>query len=39
MVYPDYLAPTPSIALVRLEPDTTAGRLEDGLTVERGTHW
>ena len=37
MVYPDYLAPTPSIALVRLEPDTTAGRLEDGLTVERGT--
>ena len=37
MVYPDYLAPTPSMAVVALEPDMTEGSLVDGYVVNRGT--
>lgn len=37
IVYPDFLAPTPSMALVRLEPDPTAGDLQAGYIVPRGT--
>jgi type VI secretion system protein ImpG len=38
LLYPDYLAPTPSMALVRLQPDLRAGVLVDGFVVPRGTH-
>ena len=38
LLYPDYLAPTPSMALVRLQPDLRAGSLVDGFVVPRGTH-
>jgi type VI secretion system protein ImpG len=38
MVYPDYLAPTPSMLVVALEPDPRAGgTLADGYRVERDT--
>ena len=37
LLYPDYLAPTPSMALVRLQPDLRAGSLGDGFVVPRGT--
>jgi type VI secretion system protein ImpG len=37
MVYPDYLAPTPSMVVVGLEPDPRAGNLADGYRVERDT--
>jgi type VI secretion system protein ImpG len=37
MVYPDYLAPTPSMVVVVLEPDPRAGNLADGYRVERDT--
>lgn len=37
MVYPDYLAPTPSMVVVALEPDPRAGNLADGYRVERET--
>lgn len=37
VVYPHYLAPTPSMAVVRLEPDPTEGVLEQGFVVPRGT--
>ncbi|MCU0693417.1 MAG: type VI secretion system baseplate subunit TssF [Polyangiaceae bacterium] len=37
MVYPHYLAPTPSIAIVQLRPDTKQGALANGVLVPRGT--
>jgi type VI secretion system protein ImpG len=37
MVYPDYLAPTPSMIVVALEPDPRAGNLGDGYRVDRDT--
>ena len=37
MIYPGYLAPTPSMAIVAFEPDMTEGSLADGYVVNRGT--
>lgn len=37
MVYPHYLAPTPSMVVVRLQPDLNEGSLADGFEVKRGT--
>jgi type VI secretion system protein ImpG len=37
MVYPHYLAPTPSMAVVRFEPNYRQGSLVDGVTIPRGT--
>lgn len=37
IVYPQYLAPTPSMAIVHLQPDLNEGSLADGFTVERGS--
>ena len=37
MVYPHYLAPTPSMAVVELEPDLNEGRLAEGFDIPRGT--
>ena len=36
-VYPHYLAPTPSMAIVRFMPAMTEGSLASGFTVPRGT--
>lgn len=35
MVYPHYLAPTPSMAIVELQPDLTEGGLAEGYVVPR----
>jgi len=37
MVSPNYLAPTPSMAIVQLQPDLTEGGLADGFVVPRGS--
>ncbi len=37
MVYPQYLAPIPSAAMVQLQPDRNEGSLADGFTVPRGS--
>jgi type VI secretion system protein ImpG len=37
LVYPQYLAPTPSMAVVQLQPDMGEGSLAAGFTVARGT--
>lgn len=37
MVYPHYLAPTPSMAVVQLQPNLSEGALAAGFTVPRGT--
>jgi type VI secretion system protein ImpG len=37
MVYPHYLAPVPSMAVVRFEPDLAAGELAAGFVIPRGT--
>src|SRR5262249_27099046 len=37
MVYPNYLAPTPSMAVVQVVPDAAGGTPPDGLAVPRGT--
>ena len=37
MVYPHYLAPTPSMAVVHFEPNPRQGALNDGFVVPRGT--
>ena len=37
LVYPHYLAPTPSMAVVQMKPDPMEGNLARGLTVPRGT--
>lgn len=36
LVYPHYLAPTPSMAVVQLHPDMDEGSLAQGFTVARG---
>lgn len=37
MVYPHYLAPTPSMAVVQLQPDPSEGSLAEGFDCPRGT--
>ncbi|WP_091996337.1 type VI secretion system baseplate subunit TssF [Paraburkholderia lycopersici] len=37
VVYPNYVAPTPSMAVARLHPDHSEGSLVKGFCVERGT--
>lgn len=37
MVYPHYLAPTPSMAVLHFEPNLRQGALSDGFLVPRGT--
>ncbi len=37
MVYPHYLAPTPSMAVVQFEPNYRQGVLNDGFPIPRGT--
>ncbi len=37
MVYPHYLAPTPSMTVVQLQPDHTEGSLAEGVVVPRDT--
>src|SRR5262249_40413506 len=37
MVYPHYLAPTPSMAVVKFEPSHKQGALSEGFAVPRGT--
>ena len=37
MVYPNYLSPTPSMAVVQLQPSLTEGSLADGFKVPRGS--
>jgi type VI secretion system protein ImpG len=37
IVYPDYLAPLPSMTVVQLQPDCGDADLANGLTIERGT--
>ena len=37
MVYPHYLAPTPSMAVVELQPDLDEGALADGFDIPRDT--
>lgn len=37
MVYPDYLAPLPSMGIVQVRPDLSQGNLRDGIVLPRGT--
>jgi type VI secretion system protein ImpG len=37
LVYPHYLAPTPAMTIVQLQPDMTHPALADGVAVPRGT--
>ncbi|MGF7209829.1 type VI secretion system protein ImpG [Skermanella aerolata] len=37
MVYPHFLAPTPSLGIARFDPDREGGRLENGYVIPRGT--
>jgi len=37
MVYPDYLAPLPSMTIVQLQPDCGDSDLAEGFLIERGT--
>ena len=37
IVYPHFLAPTPSMMVARLQPDTAQGGLAEGFTLPRGT--
>lgn len=37
LVYPQYLAPTPAMAVVQLQPDMDEGSLAQGYTVARGS--
>lgn len=36
-IYPHYLCPTPSMAVVRFEPDEQASQLNEGFVIPRGT--
>lgn len=36
IIYPHYLAPTPSMAVVQFQPDPTEGALEQGFVIPRG---
>ena len=37
MVYPNYLEPTPSMAVVQFQPDLAEGSLNEGFSIEKGT--
>ena len=37
LIYPHYLAPTPSMAIVEMQPDLKEGGLVDGFEIERGS--
>ncbi|WP_343552770.1 type VI secretion system baseplate subunit TssF [Pantoea sp.] len=37
MIYPNYLAPTPSMAIVEFQPDHMKGKISSGFTVPRGS--
>ncbi|MBS1222712.1 MAG: hypothetical protein H6R23_2332 [Proteobacteria bacterium] len=37
IIYPHYLAPTPSMLVAQLQPDSTEGALEQGFVVPRGS--
>jgi type VI secretion system protein ImpG len=37
LVYPHYLAPTPAMAIVHMQPDMTHPALADGVVIPRGT--
>ncbi|MGH8550943.1 MAG: type VI secretion system baseplate subunit TssF [Methylococcales bacterium] len=37
MIYPQYLAPTPSMTVVQLAPNLTEGALSEGFRIPRGT--
>lgn len=37
LVYPQYLSPTPSMAIVQMQPDLTEGSLAEGFSVPRET--
>ncbi|MFK7997913.1 MAG: type VI secretion system baseplate subunit TssF [Granulosicoccus sp.] len=37
MVYPDYLAPTPSMVIAQFNPSLQEGSLDQGFTIDRGT--
>jgi type VI secretion system protein ImpG len=37
LVYPHYLAPTPAMAIVEIQPDMTHPSLADGVSIPRGT--
>jgi type VI secretion system protein ImpG len=37
IVYPHFLAPTPSMTIVRMVPDAAQGGINDGFTLPRGT--
>ena len=37
MIYPNYLEPTPSMAVVQFKPDLAEGSLNEGFTIERST--
>jgi type VI secretion system protein ImpG len=37
LVYPQYLAPTPSMAIVQIQPDLTEGSLAEGFSLPRST--
>ena len=37
VIYPNYLSPTPSMAIVKLEPDTRDGAVINGVTISRDT--
>lgn len=37
IIYPHYLAPTPSMAVVQFQPDLSEGSLKDGFEIPRGS--
>lgn len=37
IIYPNYLSPTPSMAIAELQPDSSKGDISNGFTVPRGT--
>lgn len=37
MIYPNYLEPTPSMAVVQFQPDLTEGSLNEGFAIKRAT--
>lgn len=37
IIYPHYLAPTPSMFIAKLDPDPSQGSMEDGFVLKRGT--
>ena len=37
IIYPHYLAPTPSMLIAKLQPDPAQGSMEDGFTIKRGS--